>query len=87
MDACNDSSSREVHFGEPFHGHLVPFSVRKFWKCLRPDVSESAVKFDEITREDLFMGYHLHSGGRWSGNYLVIDTATYAKSPDGERCR
>eukprot|EP00959_Pyramimonas_sp_CCMP1952_P397214 8322782-Pyramimonas_sp.AAC.1 len=32
------------------------------------------------------MGYHLHSGGRWSGDYLAIDAATYAKNPDGEHC-
>eukprot|EP00959_Pyramimonas_sp_CCMP1952_P268377 5611436-Pyramimonas_sp.AAC.1 len=32
------------------------------------------------------MGYHLHSGGRWSGDYIVLDTATYAKNPDGELC-
>eukprot|EP00959_Pyramimonas_sp_CCMP1952_P460988 9480801-Pyramimonas_sp.AAC.1 len=32
------------------------------------------------------MGYHLHSGGRWSGEYLLLDTATCAKNPDGELC-
>eukprot|EP00959_Pyramimonas_sp_CCMP1952_P317502 6644863-Pyramimonas_sp.AAC.1 len=32
------------------------------------------------------MGYHLHAGGRWSSDYLVIDAATYAKNPDGEHC-
>ena len=32
------------------------------------------------------MGYHLHSGGKWSGDYLVMDTATYAKHPDGRHC-
>eukprot|EP00959_Pyramimonas_sp_CCMP1952_P096626 2019733-Pyramimonas_sp.AAC.1 len=28
----------------------------------------------------------LHSGGRWSGDYLVLDMATYAKNPDGDLC-
>eukprot|EP00959_Pyramimonas_sp_CCMP1952_P188334 3938575-Pyramimonas_sp.AAC.2 len=32
------------------------------------------------------MGYHLHSGGRWSGDYPAIDAATYAQNPDGEHC-
>ena len=29
-----------------------------------------------------FVGYHLHSGGRWSGDCLVLDTERYAKNPD-----
>eukprot|EP00959_Pyramimonas_sp_CCMP1952_P088227 1845871-Pyramimonas_sp.AAC.1 len=28
----------------------------------------------------------LGKGGRWSGDYLVLDTATYAKNPDGDQC-
>ena len=25
------------------------------------------------TREGIFVGYHCHPGGKWSGDYLVID--------------
>eukprot|EP00959_Pyramimonas_sp_CCMP1952_P147215 3081058-Pyramimonas_sp.AAC.1 len=32
------------------------------------------------------MCYNLHSGGRWSGDYLVLGTATCAENPDGELC-
>eukprot|EP00959_Pyramimonas_sp_CCMP1952_P401694 8416970-Pyramimonas_sp.AAC.1 len=32
------------------------------------------------------MGCHLHSGGRWSGDYRVIDAATCAEHPDWEYC-
>eukprot|EP00959_Pyramimonas_sp_CCMP1952_P462952 9484103-Pyramimonas_sp.AAC.1 len=84
MDAYTDFSSHEVHFGESFKGHIVPCGTRICWKCLDPDPNESAVKFDETIRKGFFMGYHLHSGGRWSGDYLVIDAATYAENPGGE---
>eukprot|EP00959_Pyramimonas_sp_CCMP1952_P093430 1955426-Pyramimonas_sp.AAC.1 len=85
--ACTDFSPHEVHFGASFNGHLVPYGIRIFWECLKPDLNNSAAKFDETIRAGLFMGYHLHSGGRWSGDYLVIGTATYAKNPVGEHCR
>eukprot|EP00959_Pyramimonas_sp_CCMP1952_P257806 5387648-Pyramimonas_sp.AAC.1 len=32
------------------------------------------------------MGYHVHSGGRWSGDYLVLVAVTCAKNPDGDLC-
>eukprot|EP00959_Pyramimonas_sp_CCMP1952_P261988 5478524-Pyramimonas_sp.AAC.1 len=86
MDACADFSSREVHFGESFKGRIVPFGTRILWKCLGPDLGESAAKFEETLREGLFMGCHLHSGGRRFGDYLVIDAAAHAKNPDGDRC-
>ena len=34
-------------------------------------------KFDPRTRVGQFMGYHLHAGGKWSQDYLVIDVETY----------
>ena len=33
-----------------------------------------------------WVNYHLHSGGRWAGDYLVIDSLTYGKCPDGSSC-
>jgi hypothetical protein len=34
-------------------------------------------KFGSRTKRGIFMGYHLHSGGRWSGDYLVMDEEAY----------
>ena len=37
-------------------------------------------------RRGLFMGYHWHSGLKWSGDYLVVDAETYARYGDGRHC-
>ena len=73
-----DQTSHEVHFGESFKGKLVPFGSRIFWKCLNPDLIKEAAKFEEPTRDGIFLGNRVHSGCRWSGDYLVMDTVTYA---------
>eukprot|EP00959_Pyramimonas_sp_CCMP1952_P264408 5529076-Pyramimonas_sp.AAC.1 len=83
-DEHTEKTAHEIRFGESFPGHCIPFGARIFWKCLNPDINNETAKFKENAREGLFMGYHLHSGGRWSGDDLVLDTATYAKNPDGD---
>ena len=40
-------------------------------------------KFGARTAEGIFVGYHLHSGGKWSGDYLVIDVSAYLEHEDG----
>ena len=75
-EAFLDQTSHEVHFGDSFKCKLVPFGSRIFWKYLNPDMVKEAAKFDATTRDGIFMGYHLHAGCRWSGDYLVMGTAT-----------
>ncbi len=31
----------------------------------------------------VFIGYHLRAGGRWSGDYLVLDAEAYRKRMEG----
>ena len=48
-------TAHEVRFGESFRGKLIPFGARIFWKCLNPDINKESAKFEEPTREGLFM--------------------------------
>ena len=36
----------------------------------------------------VFIGYHIHAGGLWSGDYLVADLAPFrqGESPQNQRC-
>ena len=34
-------------------------------------------KFDPVLRDGIFCGYRMHSGGIWSGQYLVIDAERF----------
>ena len=42
-------------------------------------------KFGARMSQGIFMGCHLHSGGKWSGDYLVLDVAERRERNDG--CR
>ena len=69
---------RQLHSSEP----TSPLS------CYTPLPSENSDelaeqrKFDPPTRRGIFVGYHIHSGGRWSHDYLVIDAGSYSSHPD-----
>ena len=39
------------------------------------------MKFGATMRPGIFMGYHFHSGGKWSRDYLVIDSDAYSTHP------
>ena len=40
-------------------------------------------KFDGKLRDGIFVGYRMHSGGIWSGQYLVLDAARFQEQrPD-----
>jgi len=42
-------------------------------------------KYGSRKLHGIFAGYHLHAGGRWSGDYLIIDAANYRKRLAGSR--
>ena len=48
----------------------------------RPGDKQGA--FDDKTRVGLFVGFHMQPGGRWSGDYLVVEFARLRESPNTE---
>ena len=43
-------------------------------------------KFGPATRKGLFFGYHMHSGGIWSGDYIVLDHITLLRAMSDGGC-
>eukprot|EP00959_Pyramimonas_sp_CCMP1952_P228369 4774913-Pyramimonas_sp.AAC.1 len=70
-DEHTDKTTHDIRCCESAPGHCMLFRVRILWKCLNPEINNETAKFKYNTREGLFMGYHLHSGGRWSGDYRL----------------
>jgi hypothetical protein len=56
-----------------FKGKLVPFGAAVSYKPSSPKDLDRLPKFGDKTLPGLFVGYHLHAGGSWSGDYLVVD--------------
>ena len=68
-----------------FKGKIIPFGALIQYKPSSKRETELLSKFGSKMLPAIFVGYHLHSGGRWSGDYLVIDAAAYQKRLDGSR--
>jgi hypothetical protein len=56
-----------------FKGKLIPFGAAVGYKPNSPKDLDRLQKFGDKTLLGLFVGYHLHAGGHWSGEYLVVD--------------
>ena len=48
------------------------------------DSSRKPKAFAPKTRDGLFLGYHMHPGGKWSGDYVVVDFGNLRDDPDAE---
>ena len=68
-----------------FKGKIIPFGALVQYKPSSKRETELLSKFGSKMLPAIFVGYHLHSGGRWSGDYLVIDATAYQKRLDGSR--
>ena len=74
----------EAMHGEPFEGFIVPFGAQIRFKPQGP-LEHDAPKFGDRTRLGIFIGYHMHSGMKWSNDYLVLDAEQFTNSGDGQR--
>ena len=56
----------ERHGGNPFLGKLIPFGAKIHY---RPDNNERKHqhKYEPTSREGIFLGWVIHSGGVWRG--------------------
>lgn len=72
-------------FKHEFLGMKLPFGCEVCYKPGAKKEVNELMKFGERTMQGIFMGYHLHAGGKWSGEYLVVDVnafTTAASSAD-----
>ena len=72
----------ELRRGVIFDGYPLPFWCAVDYKPHAKRGTADHQKFDISTRLGIFMGYHPKSGGKWSGDYLVIDASAYSSYPD-----
>lgn len=67
----------EMQHSTMFPSRRIPFGASLSYEPVAKRKIAFAKKFDFKLRKGIFMGYHLHSGGPWSGDYLVIDEEMY----------
>ena len=66
--------------GEVFPAPFIPFGCRVFFKS-SPFSKQLSTKFDSDASTGVFLGYVLDPGGKWSGEYYVVNLIAFAGKP------
>ena len=74
----------ELRHGDKFRGVILPFGTGIEYKPSSDREVSMLQKFGPKTRKGILVGYHLHNGGRWSGDYLVVDSHALKTSSSTE---
>ncbi len=81
----NATTPYQLRRNTDFKGKTIPFGALIQYKPSSKVEVKLLSKFGSKMLPVIFVGYHLHSGGRWSGDYLLVDAAAYQKRLDGSR--
>ena len=71
----------ELRHGQPFGGKTLQFGCGINYKPSSTTEVWLIQKFGPKTRPGIFIGYHMHNGGLWSGDYLVVDAEAFTSTP------
>ena len=73
--------------GTKFLAKLIPFGAKIYYLPSAERELEKREKLDASLRTGIFVGYRMHSGGRWSGQYNIWDMEAHAEIQHGSnRC-
>ena len=75
----------EHRFGQPFPGKVLPFGCHVEYKPESERETKLLHKFGSKLRSGIFMGHHSHNGGKWSGDYYVVDAEAFTGASDAQR--
>ena len=67
----------ELRCRETFSGCSIPFGCRVDYKPNSERKTGVIKKCGSRTLKGTVMGYHVLPGGRWSGDYLILDAMAY----------
>ena len=77
VDPVTTDSPWQKRHESTFKGQLYPFGCLVDFKPtpVKQEI-ERSLKFAPKSEPGIFLGYHLHPGGRWRGEYLVLPHPT-----------
>ena len=76
-----DSAWQRWHGNRPFPGKQIPFGCLIDFQPI-PSKASQEPKFAPKAVPGIFLGYHMLAGGRWKGDYIVVDLRDLDRNPD-----
>ena len=64
-----------------FKGKPLPFGCKIRYLPSAEREVEKREKIDPALRDGVFVGYRFHTGGKWTGQYCVLDFEAYSQIP------
>ena len=77
--ANGDSCYNRRHHAGRFRGQRIPFGA---YVDFMPQNDTKVESMGAKTIPGVFIGYHIHAGGLWSGDYLVADYSPFRRDCD-----
>jgi hypothetical protein len=74
VDKKRGTIAYKQRHGEEFQGKLIPYGAKIRYLPAAERELMKREKLDASLRDDIFVGYGMHSGRRWTGQYLILDT-------------
>ena len=77
VDMKNGTVPYIERHGAKFPGKLIQFGAKIRYLPSAERELEKREKLDASLRDGIFVGYRMHSGGRWTGQRTVLDIETH----------
>ena len=78
----DNKTAYERRFNTQFKAKLIPFGAIVRYLPFRDSRNPNTVmpSVGDRTAPAVFLGYHVHAGGKWSGDYLLVDFTSLTNS-------
>ncbi len=85
-DAKKGTNPHVERHGKAFGGKLLPFGCHVRYLPNSSRELKKRDKLDASLRDGIFLGYRMHTGGRWTGQYYVVDYDRLLETADSKIC-
>ena len=79
MDQKKGTNGHVERHSRKFEGRPLPFGAKIRYLPSAEKEVEKREKLESSLRDAIFIGYRMHTGGRWTGQYQLIDAEAFTE--------
>ena len=83
VDARKGTVSHVERHAHKFSGKEIPFGSKIRYLPSAEREVEKREKLQASLRTGIFVGYRMHTGGKWTSQYMVVDSEAYGEIQEG----